>query len=150
MRRTRDLRPKLKGRALGHTLAVLHRACRVAHRLALQVAAIADQLPEQRDAAIGPFDRVLRFWQRTRDRQPVIDLELRDRPPAAERVQAMLRGRADRAAARELDLEDLAAADRPDLVADGMNDPSALVDREDLGSRAHQLLDRHPSTVREA
>src|SRR6266702_6195306 len=62
----------------------------------------------------------------------------------------MVRGRADRPAARELDIEDGTATDRPDLVAHRTDDAPTLVDRKDLGHRADKLLDRHPAAIRKA
>src|SRR5438105_15128254 len=62
----------------------------------------------------------------------------------------MVGGRADRPAARELDLEDRTATDGPDLVARRGHDTATLVDRADLRHPADKLLDRHPPSIGKA
>jgi len=53
--------PEAPARSVRHRDAVLLRARRVAQRLVFEIAAIADQLTEENDVAIGPDDGLLRL-----------------------------------------------------------------------------------------
>src|SRR6266542_1473523 len=86
VRIARHFRAELFDGGLGYAPAVLLGAGRVTHWASHEVAAIADELAEERDAPVRPLDRDRRFGHLPRDRDAIADRELRNRAPAAIRV----------------------------------------------------------------
>src|SRR5262249_16336502 len=104
-------------RATRHNLAVLFGAGRVAQWLMGQIAAVPDQLAEERDTLIGPVVGSEGFRKRSRQRKAVADSKRGDRRPSTPGEQPVLCGRPERASAGEPHREHWSPADTPDALS---------------------------------
>src|SRR5882757_296326 len=88
-----------------HYLTAGFRRSRVPHRLMLRIAAIPNQMCQQRYPVIGPFVRLDRFQELPRYCEPVARAQVVDSLPAERCIEPVFASRPDRAATRQLQLE---------------------------------------------
>src|SRR5437660_8683176 len=104
---------------LGDNRTVRLRARRVPQRLVNEIAAIADEVPEQRDLAFRPGLDERRLRELPGERETISDRQPAHRRPTTACEKSVLRRRTYRPSAGRADRQDGSAAHAPDAFALG-------------------------------
>jgi hypothetical protein len=130
-------------------LAVLLGCGRVAQRLPRQVAAVADEVPEQHEVVAGPALGCGRLRDAACECHAIAWTQLPQALPPGAGPHTVVRRGGQGSPRGEAQPVHEAPADAPDPIAARHSDPVAGVDRKHLGLRAHEVADRHTPPIRE-
>ena len=129
--------------------AVGFRGSCIAHGLMREIASVAHQVAQENELVVLPSTTCLGIRETARKRQPCARRELSHGDPSVRTEEAMLGGRPNRAAAREVYLDDWLHALRPHAIREGFFDPAFRRHGENLGRRPDKIPDGNAPSIRQ-